>query len=86
MRMSHPSEPARYGQENLGRFLHERRLMLKRKRQVPVALGLGGEGSKSPTSHTKGGQPSVGDLFHALQAQRNPPKIGWGHRATPVPY
>jgi hypothetical protein len=48
MRMSHPSPPARNGQENLGRFLHERRLMIKRKRQVSVALRLGGQRSKSP--------------------------------------
>jgi hypothetical protein len=40
--MSHPSKPARNGQENLGRFLDERRLMLKRERQVSVALLLRG--------------------------------------------
>src|SRR4051812_45815415 len=80
--MSHLSKSAWNGQENLRCFLHERRLMLKRKRQVAVALRLGGQRSKSPASHTKGRQLRMRDLFYALQAQCNLPKICWGNHET----
>jgi hypothetical protein len=40
MRMSHFSPPARDWQENLGRLLHKRCLLLQRKHQISVALCL----------------------------------------------
>jgi hypothetical protein len=42
MGMSHSAKPARNGQEDLRRLLHERRLLLQRKGQVSVAGRLRG--------------------------------------------
>jgi hypothetical protein len=85
MGMSHPSPAARNGQENLGCLLHEPRLLHKGKRQVSVALCLRSQRGKSPTPYPKGGQPRMGNLFHARQAQRDSPKICCGHRPIPIP-
>src|SRR5438132_8671020 len=83
MRVSHLSPAARNRQENLGRLLHKRRLLLQRKHQISVPPCLRGQRSKFPASYTKSRQSCVGVLFHALQAQRNPAKICCGHRVTP---
>jgi hypothetical protein len=49
---------ARNGQENRGGLLHERRLLLKRKRQVSVALCLRGQRGKSPAPTRNAGNPA----------------------------
>src|SRR6266849_6980874 len=84
MRVSHFSPPARDWQENLGRLLHKRRLLLQRKHQISVPPCLRGQRSKFPTSYTKSRQSRVRVLFHAFQAQGNPAKICCGHVATPI--
>src|SRR5882724_7398751 len=83
MRVSHLSPAARNRQENLGRLLHKRRLLLQRKHQISVPPYLRGQRSKFPASYTKSRRPCVGVLFHPLQAQRNPAKVCCGHRVTP---
>src|ERR1700674_4984541 len=55
MRVSHFSPAARNRQENLGRLLHKRRLLLQGKNQISVAPCLRGQRSKFPTSSTKSG-------------------------------
>ena len=77
--VSHLSPAARNGQENLGRFLYERGLLLQGEHQISVALRLGGERSEFPASYTKRGQSCVGVFFHSLQAQCNLAKICCGH-------
>src|SRR5882724_11003795 len=84
MRVSHLSPAAGNRQENLGRLLHKRRLLLQRKHQISVALCLRRERGKFPTSHTKSRQSRVRVLFHAFQAQGNPAKICCGHVAIPI--
>src|SRR3989442_8727464 len=84
MCVSHLSPAARDRQENLGRLLHKRRLLLQRKHQISVALCLRRERSKFPTSYTKSRQSRVRVLFHAFQAQGNPAKICCGHVAVPI--
>ena len=84
MRVSHLSPAPRNRQENLGRLLRKRRLLLQRKHQISVAPCLRGQRSKFPASDTKGRKSCVRVLFHALQAQCNPAKICCGHRVTPV--
>src|SRR5438128_1324886 len=86
MGMAHSSPPARDGQEDLGRLLHKRRLLLQRKRQVSVTGRLRGERSKSCASYAEGRQSSVLNLFYAVQAQRNPSKVCGSHRATGMPH
>src|SRR5438270_3384244 len=83
MRVSHLSPAARNRQENLGRLLHKRRLLLQRKHQISVPPCLRGQRSKFPASYTKSRQSCVGVLFHPLQAQCNPAKVCCGHRVTP---
>src|SRR2546422_4184750 len=83
VRVSHLSPATRNRQENLGRFLHKRRLLLQRKHQISVASCLRGQRSKFPASYTKSRQSCVGVLFHPLQAQCNPAKVCRGHRVTP---
>src|SRR5258708_6852572 len=83
MRVSHLSPAARNRQENLGRLLHKRRLLLQRKHQISVPPCLRGQRSKFPASYTKSRQSCVRVLFHALQAQCNLAKICCGHRVTP---
>src|SRR6266481_2699008 len=82
MRVSHLSPAARNRQENLGRLLHKRRLLLQRKHQIPVPPCLRGQRSKFPASNTKSRQSCVGVLFKPLQAQCNPAKVRCGHRVT----
>ena len=84
MRVSHFSPAARNRQENLGRLLHKRRLLLQRKHQISVPPCLRGQRSKFLASYTKSRQSCVGVLFHPVQAQCNPAKICCGHRATPI--
>ena len=79
MGVSHFSPSARDWQENLGRLLHKRCLLLQRKHQISVALCLRRERSKFPASYTRSRQSRVRILFHAFQAQRNPAKICCGH-------
>ena len=79
VRVSHFSPAARNGQENLGRLLHERGLLLQGEHQISVALRLGGERSEFPASYTKRGQSCVGVFFHSLQTQCNLAKICCGH-------
>src|SRR5436853_3759220 len=56
-----PSFPSvRNRQENLGRLLHKRRLLLRRKHQISVPPCLRGQGSKLPASYTKSWQSCVG--------------------------
>src|SRR6516165_9377070 len=83
MRVSHLSPAARNRQENLGRLLDRRRLLLQRVQQISVPPCLRGQRSKFPASYTKSRQSCVGVLFHPLQAQRNPAKVCCGHRGTP---
>src|SRR6266550_1927838 len=83
MRVSHLSPAARNRQENLGRLLHKRRLLLQRKHQISVPPCLRGQRSKFPASYTKSRQSRVGVLFHPLQAQCNRAKVCCGHRVTP---
>src|ERR1700736_970589 len=83
MRVSHLSPAARNWQENLGRLLHKRRLLLQRKHQISAPPCVRGQRSKFPASYTKSRQSRVGVLFHSLQAQCNPAKICCGHRLTP---
>ena len=64
MPVSHLSPAARNRQENLGRLLHKRRLLLQRKHQISVASCLRGQRSKFPASSTKSWQSCVGVLFH----------------------
>src|SRR3989454_1519526 len=66
MRMSHLSPAARNRQENLGRLLHKRRLLLQRKHQISVPPCLRGQRSKFPASHPKSRQSFVRVLFHPL--------------------
>src|SRR5438132_1476078 len=66
MRVSHLSPAARNRQENLGRLLHKRRLLLQRKHQISVPPCLRGQRSKFPASYTKSRQSCVGVLFHPL--------------------
>src|SRR2546429_98229 len=84
VRVSHLSPATRNRQENLGRLLHKRRLLLQRKHQISVALFLRGQRSKFPASYSKSRQSCMRVLFHALQVQGNPAKICCGHRATPI--
>src|SRR5215469_8577185 len=51
MRVSHLSPAAGNRQENLGRLLHKRRLLLERKHQISVPPCLRGQRSKLSTSH-----------------------------------
>src|ERR1700730_3652643 len=83
MRVSHLSPAARNRQENLGRLLHKRRLLLQRQHQISVPPRLRGQRSKFPASYTKSRQSCVGVFFHPLQAQCNPAKVCCGHRVTP---
>src|SRR5712691_9990310 len=83
VRVSHFSPATRNRQENLGRLLHKRRLLLQRKHQISVAPCLRGQRSKFPASYTKSRQSCVEVLFHPLQAQCNPAKVCCGHRVTP---
>src|SRR5467141_4102734 len=83
MCVSHFSPAARDWQENLGRLLHKRCLLLQRKHQISVALCLRRERSKFSTSYTKSRQSRVRVLFHAFQAQGNPAKICCGHVTIP---
>src|ERR1700682_6520982 len=83
MRVSHLSPAARNRQENLGRLLHKRRLLLQREHQISLPPFLRRQRSKFPASYTKSRQSCVGVLFHPLQAQRNPAKVCCGHRLTP---
>src|SRR5207247_8140526 len=64
MRVSHLSPAVRNRQENLGRLLHKRRLLLRRKHQISVPPCLRGQRSKFPASSTKSWQSCVGVLFH----------------------
>src|SRR5207244_10233468 len=64
MRVSHLSPAARNRQENLGRLLPKRRLLLQRKHQISVPPCLRGQRSKFPASYPKSRQPCVGVLFH----------------------
>ena len=64
MRVSHFSPAARNRQENLGRLLHKRRLLLQRKHQISVPPCLPGQRSKFLASYTKSRQSCVGVLFH----------------------
>src|SRR5207245_4929925 len=58
-----PSFPSvRNRQENLGRLLHKRRLLLRRKHQISVPPCLRGQRSKLPASYTKSWQSCVGVL------------------------
>src|SRR3984893_14438029 len=59
MRVSHLSPAARNRQENLGRFLHKRPLLLQRKHQISVPPCLRGQRSKFPASYTKSRQSCV---------------------------
>src|SRR6266480_4330095 len=83
MRVSHLSPAARNRQENLGRLLHKRRLLLQRKHQISVPPLLRGQRSKFPASYTKSRQSCVRVFFYPLQAQCNPAKVCCGHRVTP---
>ena len=67
MRVSHLSPAARNRQENLGRLLHKRRLLLQRKHRISVPPCLRGQRSKFPASYTKSRQSCVGVLFHPVQ-------------------
>ena len=62
MRVSNLSPAARNRQENLGRLLHKRRLLLQRKHQISVPPCLRGQRSKFPASYTKSRQSCVGVL------------------------
>jgi hypothetical protein len=84
MRVSHLSPAARNRQENLGCFLHKRRLLLQRKHQISVPSCLRGQRSKFPAPYTKSRQSCVGVLLHPLQAECNPAKVCCGHQGTPV--
>src|SRR5258705_12163791 len=64
IRVAHFSPTARNRQENLGRLLHKRRLLLQRNHQISVPPCLGGQRSKFPASYTKSWQSCVGVLFH----------------------
>src|SRR6266704_6061412 len=59
MRVSHLSPAARNRQENLGRLLHKRRLLLQRKHQISVPPCLRGQRSNFPASYTKSRQSCV---------------------------
>src|SRR5438874_13139863 len=56
---------ARNRQENLGRLLNKRRLLLQRKHQISVPPCLRGQRSKFPASYTKSRQSCVRVLFHS---------------------
>src|SRR5438552_18010317 len=84
MRVSHLSPAAGNRQENLGRLLPKRRLLLQRKHQISVPPCLRGQRSKFPASYTKSRQSCVRVLFHPLQAQCNPAKACCGHVAIPI--
>src|SRR5215469_4381839 len=79
MCVSHLSPAARNRQENLGCFLHKRRLLLESQHQISVPRRLRGKRSKFPASYTKSRQSCMGVLFHPVQAQCNPAKICCGH-------
>src|SRR5438552_4837461 len=64
MRVSHLSPAAGNRQENLGRLLPKRRLLLQRKHQISVPPCLRGQRSKFPASYTKSRQSCVGVLLH----------------------
>src|SRR5215471_12085430 len=83
MRVSHLSPAAGNRQEDLGRLLHKRRLLLERKHQISVAPCLRGQRSKLSASHTKSRQSCVGVFFHPLEAECNPAKVCCIHRVTP---
>src|SRR2546430_961563 len=83
VRVSYLSPATRNRQENLGRLLHKRRLLLQRKHQISVASCLRGQRSKFPASYTKSRQSFLGALLHPLQAQSKPSKVCRGHRVTP---
>src|SRR5215469_9936288 len=83
MRVSHLSPAAGNRQEDLGRLLHKRRLLLERKHQISVAPCLRGQRSKLSASHTKSRQSCVGVFFHPLEAHCNPAKVCCVHRVTP---
>src|SRR5207245_9818669 len=84
VRVSYLSPATRNRQENLGRLLHKRRLLLQRKHQISVASCLRGQRSKFPASYTKSRQSCVRFLLYPLHAQCNPANVCGGHRATPV--
>src|SRR5882762_7114104 len=58
MRVSHLSPAARNRQENLGRLLHKRLLLLQRKHQISVPPCLRGQRSKFLPPTRKAGNPA----------------------------
>ena len=63
------------GKEHFGQFLDERRLLLRRQHQIPVALLYRSQRRKNPPVHAEVHRPHMRALFRALQTQRNPPKV-----------
>src|SRR6266480_1390980 len=82
MRVSHLSPAARNRQENLGRLLHKRRLLLQRKHQISVPPACEASEANFLPPTRKAGNPAW-EYSSTLQAQCNPAKICFGHRVTP---
>ena len=66
----------RNGEEEVGLFRDEIRLLLQREHQVSVALFLRCESGEDSAANAEIGPPHVRALFRAGEAQRNPAKIG----------
>src|SRR5438445_4833911 len=65
VRVSYLSPATRNRQENLGRLLHKRRLLLQRKHQISVASCLRGQRSKLLSYYTKRRQSCAGLLCNS---------------------
>jgi hypothetical protein len=75
MRHPHSSPSARDGNENLGQFVDERRLLLRREHQVAVALLLRSERRKNSAAHPEVRVTHVGTFFGTFKAKGDPSEI-----------
>ena len=82
MRHSHSPPSASDGNENLGQFLDERRLLLLREHQVTVALLRRCERRKDSAANPEVRTPHVGTLFDTLKAKGDPSEIVCVHRSS----
>src|SRR5271157_1259042 len=86
MRHSHSSPSTSDGNEDLGQFLDERSLLLRRELQVPVALVRRCERRKNFAADPEVRAAHVRTLFRPLEAQGDPSEIVCVHRVLPTFY
>ena len=72
------------GQEDFRQSLHKFRLKFRSEHQVAIAFFLGRKCGKDPSADTKIGRTHVRAFLCTFEAQGDPTKIRWFHRATPL--